>query len=116
KKIFSLPVSSALKPVPISKRLFTLPFPITVPEVGLVIRERILSNVDLPDPLLPIIPNTSPCFTSKFTFFRAHNNWCGDLFSSLEERGQELSVFSTSRAHQRCRSLFIDPVPFEPRR
>jgi hypothetical protein len=47
KYIFSLPVSSGWNPVPTSSRLATRPLRITSPSVGCVIRERILSNVDL---------------------------------------------------------------------
>ena len=35
------------------------------PSVGAVIRERIFRRVDLPEPLRPMTPSTSPSFTSK---------------------------------------------------
>src|SRR5262245_46853213 len=43
----------------------------TFPVVGSVMRERIFSNVDLPAPLRPITPTTSPGATSKLTSFKA---------------------------------------------
>src|ERR1039458_8547525 len=46
----------------------------TRPEVGSVILLRILSNVDLPAPLRPMMPSTSPCLTSKETSFKAQNS------------------------------------------
>ena len=39
------------------------------PEVGLVILEIILSNVDFPAPFFPITPKTSPLLTSKLISF-----------------------------------------------
>src|SRR5215475_4359979 len=43
----------------------------TCPVVGWVIRDRIFSSVDLPAPLRPMIPTTSPGATSKLTSLRA---------------------------------------------
>jgi hypothetical protein len=43
----------------------------TWPAVGWVIRDRIFSSVDLPAPLRPMIPTTSPGATSKLTSLRA---------------------------------------------
>src|SRR5215470_1220357 len=43
----------------------------TWPVVGWVIRDRIFSSVDLPAPLRPMIPTTSPGGASKFTSLRA---------------------------------------------
>src|SRR5215831_10995051 len=42
-----------------------------LPLVGSVMRERILSSVDLPAPLRPMTPTTSPGATSKLTSFSA---------------------------------------------
>jgi hypothetical protein len=67
RKTFSLPVSSPLKPVPTSSRLPTRPRMIARPTVGAVIRVRILSSVDLPAPLRPMTPRTSPSRTLKLT-------------------------------------------------
>ena len=41
------------------------------PSVGSVIRERIFSSVDLPAPFRPMMPTTSPGFTSKLTSLSA---------------------------------------------
>src|SRR5689334_7032108 len=38
-------------------------------------RDRIFSSVDLPAPLRPMMPSTSPCFTSKLTSFSAQKRW-----------------------------------------
>src|SRR5262245_47621151 len=43
----------------------------TWPVVGGVIRDRIFSSVDLPAPLRPMTPTTSPGATSKLTSLRA---------------------------------------------
>jgi len=69
--MFSRPVSSGWKPVPTSKRLPRRPFIIARPLVGSVIRESNFKSVLFPAPFLPMIPTTSPCFTSKETSFRA---------------------------------------------
>ena len=53
KRMFSRPVSSGWKPVPTSSRLATRPWISARPEVGSVMRERILSRVDFPAPLRP---------------------------------------------------------------
>ena len=44
------------------------------PAVGSVIRLRIFSRVLLPAPLRPMMPTTSPCWTSKETSLRAQNS------------------------------------------
>ena len=67
RKTFSLPVSSGWNPVPTSSSEPTRPRTRTWPSVGGVIRERILSRVDLPAPLRPMMPTTSPSATSKDT-------------------------------------------------
>jgi hypothetical protein len=43
----------------------------TSPEVGLTMRERIFSSVDLPAPLRPMMPTTSPGSASKLTSLSA---------------------------------------------
>jgi len=43
----------------------------TLPLVGAVIRERILSSVLLPAPLRPMMPRISPCSTSNETSLSA---------------------------------------------
>ena len=60
RKMFSLPVSSGWKPVPTSRSDPTRPRIVTWPPVGSVMRERILSSVDLPAPLRPMTPTTLP--------------------------------------------------------
>ena len=72
--MFSRPVSSGWKPVPTSSRLATRPLMVTRPAVGSVMRERIFSSVDLPAPLRPMMPTTSPRLTSKETSFSAQNS------------------------------------------
>ncbi len=67
KKMFSRPVSSGWKPAPTSSSEATRPRISTRPAVGSVMRERILSSVDLPAPLRPMMPMTSPGWTSKLT-------------------------------------------------
>src|SRR5437773_1473093 len=42
-------------------------------------RLRILSSVDLPAPLRPMMPTTSPCLTSKETSFKAQNSSVGEV-------------------------------------
>ena len=45
----------------------------TRPSVGSVMRDRILSSVLLPAPLRPMMPTTSPCWTSNDTSFSAQS-------------------------------------------
>ncbi len=54
KNTFSRPVSSGWNPVPTSSRLAIRPRRVTRPEVGSVMRLRILSKVLLPAPLRPM--------------------------------------------------------------
>ncbi len=65
--MFSRPVSSGWKPVPTSSSEPTRPRTVTVPSVGSVTRERILSRVLLPAPLRPTMPST-------FAFFEIEGN------------------------------------------
>ena len=44
------------------------------PVVGSVMRERIFNSVDLPAPLRPMMPMTSPSLTAKETSRRAQNS------------------------------------------
>ena len=44
------------------------------PRVGSVMRERIFNSVDLPAPLRPMMPSTSPRLTSKLTSLSAQNS------------------------------------------
>ena len=55
--MFSRPVSSGWKPVPTSSSEPTRPVISAQPAVGSVIRDRILSRVLLPAPLLPMMPD-----------------------------------------------------------
>ena len=57
--------------MPTSKRLPTLPCNVTRPAVGNVMRLTIFKRVDLPAPLRPMMPTTSPGWTSKDTSLRA---------------------------------------------
>ena len=72
RKMFSRPVSSGWNPVPTSSKLATRPASSIRPEVGEVMRARILSSVLFPAPFLPMTPMTSPCSTLKLTSRRAH--------------------------------------------
>ena len=58
--IFCRPVNSGLKPVPNSSRPVIRPLTWISPSSGNKIPVIILSNVDLPAPLGPTIPNVSP--------------------------------------------------------
>src|SRR5512138_2191096 len=69
--MFSRPVSSGWKPVPTSSNEPTRPRTLTVPSVGSVTRDRILSNVLFPAPLRPTMPRTLPSSRSKETSFNA---------------------------------------------
>ena len=60
RKILSRPVSSGWKPVPTSSRLPIAPWMSAYPDVGSVMRDRILRNVLLPAPLRPMMPTISP--------------------------------------------------------
>ena len=60
RKMFSLPLSSGWNPVPTSSSEPTRPASSARPSVGSVIRERTFSSVDLPAPLRPTMPTTSP--------------------------------------------------------
>ena len=64
-------VYSILKPAPSSRRADIRPSTLTVPAVGLKTPVMILSMVDLPDPLVPMIPTVSPFFTCMDTSLRA---------------------------------------------
>ena len=70
--MFSLPVNSGWKPVPISSKAAIFPFMSISPLDGLVISAKTFNKVDLPAPFLPIIPKTYPLFTSKLISFNAH--------------------------------------------
>lgn len=63
--IFFNPVYSILNPVPNSRRALIFPFTSTVPQRGFNTPVIIFNNVDLPDPLVPIIPTHSPLRISK---------------------------------------------------
>src|SRR3990170_5622686 len=71
--MFSRPVSSGWKPVPTSRRLARRPRTLTMPSVGSVMRDRILSKVLLPAPLEPMMAKVSPASTSRLTSFSAQN-------------------------------------------
>jgi hypothetical protein len=54
-------------------------------------RLRILSRVDLPAPLRPMMPTTSPCLTSRFTSRSAQNSSEeGDRRLALEDGRWEM--------------------------
>ena len=58
------------------------------PAVGVVIRVRSFSSVDLPAPLRPMTPSTSPCSTSKLTSLSAQISSYGCLCSFPVARGR----------------------------
>lgn len=60
KYTFSMPLYSMLKPAPSSSSAEILPLTFTSPEVGLKTPVIIFKMVDLPEPLVPIIPTVSP--------------------------------------------------------
>jgi hypothetical protein len=57
-----------MKTCPTSSNDETLPVMTARPFVGSVMRDRIFRSVLLPAPFLPMIPSTSPCFTSNEIF------------------------------------------------
>lgn len=57
--------------MPTSKREANRPFTLMLPVVGEVTRLRSLRRVDFPAPFFPMMPSTSPCFTSKLMSRRA---------------------------------------------
>ncbi len=67
RKMFSRPVRSSWKPVPTSSSEPIRPVTSTKPVVGSVICESTFSRVDLPAPLRPMMPTTSPAATSNDT-------------------------------------------------
>ena len=64
---FSRPVNSGWNPVPTASSGRTRPWTVSTPPVGRVVPARICSIVDLPEPLVPTIPNDSPRRTLKLT-------------------------------------------------
>ena len=58
--MFSLAVKLASKPAPSSINGAIFPWTLIVPLYGLIIPLIALSSVDLPDPLVPMIPQASP--------------------------------------------------------
>lgn len=87
--MFSRAVSSISKPAPNSIRGAMLPFTVHVPSVGSSTPAIILSKVDLPEPLVPNMPNTSPFLTSSETWSRARNSL---KRSSLRARAMAYSL------------------------
>jgi hypothetical protein len=69
--MFSRPVNSGWNPVPTSSNEAIRPFTLICPELCVVTRERIFNKVDFPAPFRPMIPKTSPRFTSNETSFSA---------------------------------------------
>ena len=57
--------------MPTSNKDAILPLDLILPVLGPVTLDKILSKVDFPAPFLPIIPKTSPFFTSKLISFKA---------------------------------------------
>ena len=78
------------------KAFATRPLILISPDVGSVIRESSFKSVVLPAPLRPMMPITSPCFTSNDTSFSAQN-YSVDLSDSIFLKGYRmfLAIFST---------------------
>ena len=60
-----------LKPAPSSNRAEIFPFTCTWPVLGVSTPVIIFKIVDLPEPLVPIMPTVSPFFTLKDSPFSA---------------------------------------------
>ncbi len=73
------------------------PFILTRPVVGAVIREMILSSVDFPAPLAPMIASVSPFSISKEMFFKAQKS----PFSAGSASSGRVRVFAFRLIHQR---------------
>ena len=97
--------------MPTSRSEATRPRSRTVPSVGSTIRLRIFSSVDLPAPLRPTMPTTSPRSTSKQTSFSAQNGWSS---GSLLAPGPFEDIHAGAEACRRRLSR-SDVVRAEPR-
>ena len=69
--MLSYPGISFENPTPKARRFIVVYFLVTVPALGDITPERILSNVLFPAPLLPIIPYTFPFSIEKDILFKA---------------------------------------------
>ena len=116
--MFSRPVSSGWNPVPTSSREAMRPLALMLPVVGPVTLERIFSRVLLPAPFFPMIPSTSPCFTSKLMSFSAQAYALSPLLSRtlVSPILRYGSSLPRTRCHHRLRSWLNVPVPTSPRR
>jgi hypothetical protein len=63
----SRPDSFLLKPTPSASSVLTRPWISTRPSLGGRMPAIVRTSVDLPAPLAPTMPSTSPCGTSKLT-------------------------------------------------
>ena len=72
--MFSRAVSSMSKPAPSSMSGAILPLTVHDPLLGSSTPAMIFRMVDLPEPFVPRMPNTSPCLTSKETSSSARNS------------------------------------------
>lgn len=110
-----LPVSFIF--LPAFNKLATRPFIFTCPVVGVAVRLSIFKSVDFPAPLRPMMPGTSPCFTSKLISRNAHTY---SLIPFLE-RSFSSPIFKYGSSlprtlyHQRLRSWLRVPRPTLPR-
>jgi energy-coupling factor transporter ATP-binding protein EcfA2 len=73
KYVFSRPLRSSWKPVPTSSSDPIRPVTSTKPVVGSVICDSTFKSVDLPAPLRPMMPTTSPAATSNDTSLSAQS-------------------------------------------
>ena len=115
KKIFSLAVRSPSNPAPSSINGAIEPLIRTFPLYGFKIPQISFSNVDFPDPFVPMIPQASPFFTSKLTSFNAKNSLnISSLRTSFTKYSLRLSIRSeailkrtTACSTRTAYSLFI---------
>src|SRR5687768_10639537 len=102
--------------MPTSRRLLIFPLPFIDPVVGLVTRESIFSNVDLPAPFAPTIPQTSPSLMSKLMSCKAQNS-PGVVDSPLTSDAclkNAASFLRTDDCHHLFRSWRREPLPILP--
>src|SRR4029450_8739290 len=99
--MFSPPVRSGWMPARTSMRAPTRPATSSRPAYGYITRVRILSRVDLPEPLAPISPTDSPGRTTRSMSWSAQRH----RLEECSRRSRLLSRSSSSRSSMRVRSV-----------